>query len=142
MAQLRADQKNYKDAFNQHYDAYIKWNNTNSTTSKRMILAYCVECGLKCLVMKENRIQMVSQAQSDLQRELGEHDFVKLLIRLKQAGPYWFGPFRTEYNNIVEPYTYHQICRYSIRPRQKEKEQVEKYEHQLDTIAKWIRERI
>ncbi len=44
---LRADQRDYKNAFKKHYHAYSNWQGTGSNLSRRLILAYCVECGLK-----------------------------------------------------------------------------------------------
>lgn len=55
MAKLRADRKNYKKAFTTHADAYDKWN-IGSPYSQRLLLCYCVECGLKCLIMQDNNI--------------------------------------------------------------------------------------
>ena len=49
---LQADQRDYKNAFKKHYHAFSNWQATGSNPSKRLILVYCVECGLKYEVMK------------------------------------------------------------------------------------------
>ena len=43
---LQADQRYYKNAFKKHFHAYSNWQATGSDPSKRLILVYCVECGL------------------------------------------------------------------------------------------------
>ena len=53
---LRADQRDYKNAFKKHYHAYSNWQGTGSNLSRRLILAYCVECGLKYEVMGRVKI--------------------------------------------------------------------------------------
>jgi len=142
MAGLRADQRNYKNAFHQHFHAYKNWLDKDSEISRRLLLVYCVECGLKYLVMRTLKIQKVDQAQEEIRQELGSHDFLKLLIRLKQAGPYNFRPFFTEYGAEVRPCTYHQICRYCIRPRAEDQERIKEYDKQLEDIAAWISEKV
>ena len=54
---LRADQRDYKNAFKKHYHAYSNWQGTGSNLSRRLILAYCVECGLKYEVMKQGQVE-------------------------------------------------------------------------------------
>lgn len=56
MTRLTADQRDYKEAFKKHYHAFINWGDTGSLISKNMILTYCVECGIKYLVMKKEGI--------------------------------------------------------------------------------------
>lgn len=69
MAKIRADQKNYKKAFEKHLNSYLNGENV-SDPSKRLLLAYCVECGLKYRIMEKNRIQRVSQANIELSEVL------------------------------------------------------------------------
>ena len=85
MAKLRADRKNYKKAFTTHADAYDKWN-IGSPYSQRLLLCYCVECGLKCLIMQDNNIHKISQADDETVKILGSHDFKVLLKKVNQAG--------------------------------------------------------
>ena len=55
MAKLRADKRNYKKAFTVHANSYDNWN-IGSPYSRRLLLCYCVECGLKCLIMENDKI--------------------------------------------------------------------------------------
>ena len=86
---LRANQKNYKKAFQRHADTYEKYINV-SKSSRSLILCYCVECGLKCLVMKNNKLYKVETANEEIKNVLGTHDIRVLLNEVKQAGRYSF----------------------------------------------------
>ncbi len=74
---LRADQRDYKDAFQKHLHAYTNWEANGSSASKRLILAYCVECGLKYVIMKQEKIFRTSEAQKDVSEALKSHDYRK-----------------------------------------------------------------
>lgn len=87
---LRADQRDYKNAFKKHYHAYSNWQGTGSNLSRRLILAYCVECGLKYEVMKQECLIQTTDAQGEVKTALGQHDLRKLLKCLKKAGMYTF----------------------------------------------------
>mgnify|MGYP000817140709 FL=1 len=113
MAKLRADKKNYKKAFTIHANAYDNWN-LGSDNSRRLILCYCVECGLKCLIMDNDNICTISQANEKTEEVLCTHDFRKLLKEVGQSGQFQFKQFVTEYGNTVCPSEYHQLCRYNI----------------------------
>ena len=69
MAALRADKKNYKKAFTTHANSYDKWS-IGSDYSRRLLLCYCVECGLKCLIMQTDNINTVSQSSDETLRVL------------------------------------------------------------------------
>ena len=107
MAKLRADKKNYKKAFTVHANSYDNWN-IGSPYSRRLLLCYCVECGLKCLIMENDNIYTISQADDETAKILGSHDFRTLLKRVGQAGTYRFKSFPTEYGNTVGTADYHQ----------------------------------
>lgn len=74
MAKLRADRRNYRKAFTTHANAYDNWN-VGSDNSRRLLLCYCVECGLKCLIMINDRIFEVAQANEETKAVLGSHQF-------------------------------------------------------------------
>ena len=139
---LRADQRDYKQAFTKHLHAYNNWGSTGSDSSKRLILAYCVECGLKCAIMKQEHLNMVSEAQVPVSDALNSHDFRKMLKILKQVGVYTFPRIKTTYLQYVEPHNYHEFCRYCIKPENECMGAVRQYDEILEAIAKWIKEHI
>ena len=139
MAKLRADKKNYKKAFTTHANAYDKWN-MGSLYSRRLILCYCVECGLKCLIMQNDNIHAIAQANEETTRILGSHDFRLLLKKVGQAGNYIFKQFPTEYGEMINPADYHQLCRYAISPAEQNTTYLEKFDNTLNDIKEWLKE--
>ena len=137
MAKLRADRRNYKNAFKTHANAYDQWN-IGSDNSRRLILCYCVECGLKCLIMENDSIYKLSQANEETKAVLGSHDFRMLLKKVNQSGNYIFKQFVTEYGETVIPSEYHQLCRYKIAP--KEIDDLNEFDDTLVQIKEWLKE--
>ena len=64
---LQADRQDYRNAYNKHWNAYLNWNNTGSVNSRRLLLTYSVECGLKCALMEKEKVYRVSDAQKEVQ---------------------------------------------------------------------------
>lgn len=141
MAKIRADRKNYKSAFQKHVHSYDNWEK-GSDISRRLLLCYCVECGLKCLIMQMNRIYRISQADSEIEKVLGTHDFKLLLKAVNKSGIYQFQNFRTEYAETVTAENFHQACRYCIEPGKGEMGSVNEFEKTLRDIAEWLKEEI
>lgn len=138
---LQANRKNYLKAYRKHFFTYCN-SDKGCDTSRRMILCYCVECGLKCLIMKNNRINSVLQAEEEIRHVLSSHDVRNLLNAVNQAGNYRFKDFKTEYGDNVTPKDFHQFCRYSIAAEKKEFHQVIEYENKLMEIAEWLKEKV
>lgn len=139
---IRADQREFRSAFKKHLHAYLHWENTGSELSKRLILIYCVECGLKYKIMESKRIYQVTDAQEDLQKDLCSHNFYRLLMRLNQAATYQFPIIHTIHGDQVDPTTYHQFCRYSVQSTKDQQDNIQKYDNQLAKIADWLKERV
>ena len=141
MAKIRADQKNYKKAFEKHLNSYLNGENV-SDPSKRLLLAYCVECGLKYRIMEKNRIQRVSQANIELSEVLGTHDMKRMLTELGMAGTYRFKNFTTEYGDNITTENYHQMCRYAIEPKEESFGKVKEFELVLRDIAERLSQEV
>lgn len=139
MSGIRADQKNYKNAFKKHIHTFNNGKEC-SDISQRLILCYCVECGLKCLIMQNNKILRTSQANSETASVLGSHDIRVLLKAVKMAGRYQFKNFQTEYGETVTAESYHQLCRYCIRPKNGEMFPIKEFDKMLAEIAEWLNE--
>lgn len=139
---LQADQRDYKNAFTKHLHAYSHWQSTGSENSKRLVLSYCVECGLKFAIMKQEHLFQTDDAQEDIRKDLHSHDLRRLLKRLNQAGAFTFPTIKTNHGENVNSETYHQFCRYCIRPEDKYIVAVQQFDSTLEEIAKWIEERV
>ena len=139
---INADIRDYKSAFKKHSHAYRNWKGTGSDNSKRLVLIYGVECGLKYLLMEKEKINSVADAQPRIQASLSSHDFRMLLKMLNCAGEYEFPPIRTVHQDVVWPNTYHQLCRYSIRAVPNDQSHIAMYDEQLDGIMGWLSEKV
>ena len=139
MAKIRANYKNYKNAFRKHVYTYENIQ-IGSEISKKLLLCYCVECGLKCLIMQNNKITMISQANEELQKVLYSHDFKILLKAVRKAGIYKFQKFQTEYGDSVTSENYHQMCRYCIESKDMEMDNINTFDSNLQEIASWLKE--
>ena len=137
MARIQANQKNFKGAYKKHLYTYEKIQDGSDIT-KRLILCYCVECGLKYLIMDENKIFKISQADENLSGILGSHDFRDLLKAIRKAGTYQFKNFQTEYGDTVNAENYHQLCRYCVNA--KDIKNIYEYDSTLNEIANWLKE--
>ncbi len=137
MARINANRKNYKGAYKKHAYTYEKLQDGSDIT-KRLILCYCVESGLKYLIMEDRRIVKISQADEEISKILGSHDFKVLLKALRRAGAYQFKDFQTEYGDTVNTENYHQLCRYCVNA--KDMNYVYEYDKTLNEIAEWLKE--
>ena len=110
--------------------------------SRRLLLFYSVECGLKYLLMDRWGILSVSEIESDKEKEglLGTHNLREILKALGQQGMVSFSSFKTCHGDFVNIAEYHQFYRYGIRPDDKALEKEEKFEDELKQVADWINE--
>ena len=137
MSRIQADRKNFKGAYKKHFYSYERLRDGSDIT-KRLILCYCVECGLKYLIMENRKIANISQADEEISKVLGSHDFKALLKEVKRAGIYQFKNFQTEHGDTVNAENYHQLCRYCINA--KDIKCINEYEITLNKIAEWLKE--
>lgn len=137
-----ADRCDYRNAYNKHFHAFSNWGATGSDTSRRLLLIYSVECGLKFMLMESMRIYRGSEAREDIEKLLYSHNIHRLLKELKLAGQYSFPLIHTVHGDCVGPDTYHQMCRYAIQPEERDKALVLHYDDQLEQILNWLKERV
>ncbi len=139
MARIQAKRENYKRAYKKHAYTYEKLRDGSDIT-KRLVLCYCVECGLKYLIMLDRKIVKISQAEEDISSVLVSHDFRILLTAVKKSGVYQFKQFQTEYGDIVNTGNYHQLCRYCIDAE--DNNDIYEFDKTLNKIAEWLKEEI
>ena len=138
---IRADQRDYQSSFHKHYHSYLNGNDDHkiSEISRLLLLVYCVESGLKCILMRNARIFSLEKASDELSSLLASHNFELLLIRLPKSG-YRFPPFKTKHGDQINANTFHQLCRYSIPSD--DKDMIQQYQRQLEKIAEWLNEKV
>ena len=92
------------------------------------------------MIMENDNIYMISQADDETAKILGSHDFRTLLKRVGQAGTYRFKSFPTEYGNTVGTADYHQLCRYLIAPAEQNITYLQEFDYTLAEIKEWLKE--
>lgn len=137
---LTADIKDYRRAFRKHYKAYCEWNKTGHHDSSIVILFYCVECGLKFLLMRELRILAIKDADEESGIILTSHRLEDLLKKLHMF-QYPFPEITTNHNEKSRLMDYHQMRRYCIQPRKNHYKTMEEYDKELYRLAEEIAER-
>ena len=141
---IRADQRDFQKSYRKHYHTFISCydNSKFSEISRSLILVYCVESGLKYILMKENRISNTAKAGKDLYGLLKSHDFERLLTVIPRCpkSNYRFPPFKTKHGDEIRANNYHQMLRYAIQSENYEI--VQNYNGQLKEIADWLNERM
>jgi hypothetical protein len=141
MAQLNATKKNLKHAFQEHFNLYKSLDTTKHQISRRLILFYAVEVGLKYYLLnkffKKNTDDLEKYIDAT-HRYYNGHDIKSLLKYANCNGEFIsrLGHFETEKKQQVEPYQFHQIWRYGIKARKENDE--DNAENALKDIAQWL----
>lgn len=147
---ILADQRDYKRGYKKHYYTYQLLNSQNSSTlSKRLLLVYSVECGLKYKLLENwdirssNEIREILTDQNHPRHKiLGTHNLRKLIKELGQEGQFDFPQMKTNHKDHVSAEEYHQMKRYGINADDRDTKKEDKFEEVLQKIADWIQEGI
>ena len=144
---LIADKKDYRKGYEKHYQLYRRLKRENSdVNSRRLLLAYCVECGLKYMLFdkwNEENPKDILEGEDDRRKSiLKSHNLEKILKELGQQGNFKFPQLKTVHKDVVNTETYHQLYRYCIRTQEKQKQEEDKIEESLNNVACWIKERM
>jgi hypothetical protein len=119
MAQVSATQRELENAFKKHYNVYKKIDSTYHPMTRRLLLFYSVESGLKCLLLKK-----ISKNTTDELQSYHEYDYlkghghdIKFLIKavnLEGQAKYTLKHCSALNGCQIEPEQFHQIWRYGI----------------------------
>ena len=142
---LIADKRDYRNGYKKHYESYKRMKNDNSNVnSRRLLLIYCVECGLKYMLLdkwRENNPKRLLDGTDEKKKSiLKSHNLEKILKELGQQGNFKFPQLETVHKDQVVSEAYHQLYRYCIRIQEKEYDKEEKIEETLKNVACWIEE--
>ena len=143
---ILADKKDYRQGYKKHFSAYKRLYECNANiNSRRLLLSYSVECGLKYLLLDkwhEENPQNIFANSDDLRKNvLGSHNLERILRELGQQGAFKFPQIKTVHHDSVSSENYHQLCRYCIRLKEEDQLQDKIFEDELRKIACWIAER-
>ena len=147
MARIPATRKELKDSFKQHYLVYQKIceNNIHTPLTRRLILFYSVECGLKYYLL-DKIIKKNTTQDLENHREYNNpdgHDIRNLIkfARLGDHANFQLNSYNSQKTRRrIEPKELHQIWRYGIEIDDSDYEN--KSEKTLQNVAVWLKERI
>lgn len=144
---ILADKRDYKCGYSKHYAAYKKLNADNATIrSRRLLLIYSVECGLKYLLLdkwnEDNPSIIISNTTDSRHYIIKTHNLEKILRELGQTGTFSFPQLKTNHGDTVISDNFHELCRYGIYIHEKDRSKEENYETELKKLAEWINERM
>lgn len=142
---LLADKRDYRRGYEKHYQLYKRLKNDNSdVNSRRLLLVYSVECGLKYKLLdkwNEENPQRILDGKDEKKKDiLTSHNLEKILKELGQQGNFKFPQLKTVHKNIVSTEGYHQLYRYCIKIQEKQLDKEKKIEDTLYDVACWIKE--
>lgn len=144
---LIADKRDYRNGYKKHFESYKKMKSNNSdVSSRRLLLIYSVECGLKYMLLDkwhEESLESILESPDEKKKKiLKSHNLEKLLKELGQQGNFKFPQLETIHKNPVVPEAYHQLYRYCIRTTEKQQDKEKDVEESLKNVACWIEERM
>lgn len=145
---ILADKRDYKTGYRKHYHTYQLLNSQNGAIlSKRLLLVYSVECGLKYILLDKWEVvsseeirEILSDKTHPKHTILGTHNLRKILKELGQEGEFHFPDIATAHKDNISIEEYHQMQRYGIQADDRDISKEKQLEKVLQQIADWIEE--
>jgi hypothetical protein len=145
MARIPATRKQLKDSFMHHYLAYksIGNNATLNPITKRLILFYSVESGLKCFLLNKIQKNTTKDLENHPEYNNSSGHNIRELIKFAKIGDqnsFQLKSYVSQKFGKIEPEQLHQIWRYGIKLDDLDYES--KSEKILQNVAIWLEARI
>ncbi len=142
---LLADMHDYRKGYKKHFVSYKHLKSENADVdSRRLLLIYSVECGLKYKLLDKWHIKdprkILDGGDERKRAILTTHNLDKILKELGQEGIFKLPALKTIHSDLVPSEAYHQLYRYCIKIQEKGKDKEERLEDVLKDIASWIGE--
>ncbi len=129
--------REFQDSYRRHYRMYKE--TVGNQKTRRLILFYSVECGLKSLLMKDlgkNTYEEFIECCGNEKRELKGHNISAMMKVLNPQNDYCLRNISLKRGGSVPPKQFNELWRYGAALADKEEE--EKAEKTLVRIAEWI----
>jgi hypothetical protein len=139
MAQIPVSQMELKNAFKKHYHVYSTIDSSYNPITRRLLLFYAVESGLKCYLLKRIHKNTTNELYAYYKSVgLRGHDIRRLvkLVGIMGKDAYHLKRFVMADGNLVEPEQFHQVWRYGIKTESAKNEA--QAESILKNIAVWL----
>ena len=140
---LNVTRREFQDSYRRHYRLY---QNTNvSDKSRRLVLFYSVECGLKSLIMKETGNdtyeELETYCETNGKYNITGHDIKAMLKEVNPRNEFVLKNISLEKGGgSVPPMRFNELWRYGAAVADMEEE--ERTEKVLAKIAEWIKTRL
>ncbi|MBM6854525.1 hypothetical protein H6B11_10205 [Mediterraneibacter glycyrrhizinilyticus] len=140
---INVTRKEFQQSYWNHYKLYQ--NSNDSPKTRRLILFYSVECGLKSLIMKETGNNTYNELENYCQcnggKRLAGHDIKAMIKEVNPRNEYILKNIRLKNSGgSVPPSRYNELWRYGAEVEDLDQE--ETTEKTLIRIAEWIKTRI
>ncbi|MEY8427186.1 hypothetical protein AALA00_05560 [Lachnospiraceae bacterium 46-15] len=140
---LNVTRREFSDSYRSHYKLY-KNTNGNSKT-RRLILFYSVECGLKSLIMKntgnDTYEELEKYCKGSGKGELIGHNIKEMLKEVNPRNAFVLKDIELKSSGgSVQPKKFNEMWRYGIAVADVREE--EKAENTLVKIAEWLNTRL
>lgn len=133
--------REFQDSYRRHYKMYKETSGNDKT--RRLILFYSVECGLKSLLMKDsgnNTYEEFVQYCGSEKRELAGHNISAMLKELNPRDDFHLKKVSLKRGGSVPSKQFNELWRYGAATMDNNEE--EKAEDTLIKIAEWIHTRL
>lgn len=134
---INVTRREFQDSYRRHYKMYMETNGNEKT--RRLILFYSVECGLKSLLMKNfgnNTYEEFVECCGGEKRELSGHNISAMIKELNPQNDYCLKSLHLKRGGLVPPKQFNELWRYGVALADEGAE--EKAEKTLIRIADWI----
>ena len=133
---LNAKINDFRKSYIQHYRAYKETDMMNSPDTRRLVLVYAVECGLKYWVMRKYNLRDFESLKEFKKGIYSTHDIKELSKEVEIESKFPLKNIRLQKGGVVEAKRYHEMWRYGIQPE--DESQVTDAEKMLRGMAEWL----
>ncbi len=136
-SRINVKRREFQDSYRRHYKMYKE--TTGNSKSRRLLLFYSVECGLKSLLMKDlgnNTYEEFVQCCGREKKDLTGHNISAMLKKLNPHSSYCLRNIHLKRGGCVPPEKFNELWRYGAETEDGDEE--EKVEKTLARIAEWI----
>lgn len=141
--QINITRREFQNSYRNHYRLYKTANIETSPKSRRLLLFYSVECGLKSLIMKnigKNTYEELRKYSEEQGKRVHGHDLKAMTQEVGIEHQYPLKRIRLAKEGSCAPERYNELWRYGAAIEDEEEEI--KTENTLEKIAEWIEQRL
>lgn len=141
--QINVTRREFQDSCKNHYLLYKTADSAVSPKSRRLLLFYSVECGLKSLIMKNigrDTYEELKKYSEEQGKHIHGHDLKAMTEEVGIEHKYPLKRIRLIKGGQCTPERYNELWRYGASVEDEEEEM--KAEKMLEGIAEWVAQRL